>query len=101
MNKLKTIANKGETMKALLFLSMVVISFGGCGILQDVTSGGGGDVLPDGTLDQADIRNWDLSPCFEDSDSFDVCFNLFWNNKDMILNGEELIPNLGQLNPGA
>jgi len=80
---------KNYWKKLIIFLFAIVVA--GCGILQEITSGGGGNVLPDGSLDQTDIRNWDLSPCFEDSDSFETCFNLFWNNRDMIFGGAETI----------
>jgi len=76
-------------MKRLMFLLCLLIA--GCGILQDMTSGGEGNILPDGSLDKTDIRNWDLSPCFEDTDSFGTCFDLFFFNKDMISGGTETI----------
>jgi len=42
-------------------------------------------------IDMTDIRNWFLSPCFEDEYAFETCYELFWQNRGTIEGGEEAI----------
>lgn len=71
-------------MKRMILATALLISLSGCFVMEELTDGDSGTTLPDGTLDPNDPANWDISVCFEDFDNFDVCYDLFWDNREML-----------------
>lgn len=68
-------------------LCLLVALFCGCGFTIP-------EPAPDAP-DQADITNWDFSPCLDDWDSLDTCMDLLTSNQEVILGGYTAIEVIG------
>jgi len=71
-------------MKRLMVLLLLIA---GCSVPQPCPEAVCEESIPGTT----DIRQWFISPCFENEAAFNTCYDLFWHNRDKVEDGEETI----------